>query len=461
VKTVIVGNGIIGLMIAYRLLSRDSQTTVTIVGPQHHRGCASLAAAAMFNSFCEVDPGTLSNKFEREKFLFNKAATPYWPSLLDQIQNESDSRLEFGFGTFLVNNHTTDELEDETFDAVVAALREFDEPFENASATDIPHYRPSPKSRAARAIFIPREGWVNPVLLIGALKRVIAVSGRAEFIDDNCRMLRRQANRVSEVVLDGGRCLSAEAFVLSPGATFSRIISQSDLGLNMPRVFYGVGCSILLLTGDTTLPNCVRTPNRGLACGIYAAPQNATNTIIGASNFICAEPEDYPRITSVHTLLQGAMEQINVDYYRSQLVKVNVGWRPTSEDTLPLLGATSLANLYVATGTKRDGLHCAPLISEVIADLVLEGRSATNVDLFSPERPPARVLSREEAIAKSVSHMINAAYQHGFTPAKDRMVEEMRRHFREDLERLHDQVGAIDWGIPPEMINMYKYGHAR
>jgi hypothetical protein len=155
------------------------------------------------------------------------------------------------------------------------------------------------------------------------------------------------------------------------------------------------------------------------------------------------------------------MEQINVDYYRSQLVKVNVGWRPTSEDTLPLLGATSLPNLFVATGTKRDGLHCSPLIADCIADLVYEGRSSTQIDLFSPEREPVRVLGREEAIEKSVSHMINAAYQHGFTPAKDRMIDEMRRHFREDLDRLHDQVGAVDWGIPPELINMYKYGHAR
>ena len=29
-----------------------------------------------------------------------------------------------------------------------------------------------------------------------------------------------------------------------------------------------------------------------------------------------------------------------------------------------------------------------------------------------------------------------------------------------DLERLHDKVGAHDWGIPPEMLDMYRYGHA-
>lgn len=32
--------------------------------------------------------------------------------------------------------------------------------------------------------------------------------------------------------------------------------------------------------------------------------------------------------------------------------------------------------------------------------------------------------------------------------------------YRDGLERLHDQVGAHDWGIPPEMLDMYRYGHA-
>ena len=35
----------------------------------------------------------------------------------------------------------------------------------------------------------------------------------------------------------------------------------------------------------------------------------------------------------------------------------------------------------------------------------------------------------------------------------------MERFHRDDLEALHDQVGAIEWGIPPEMVSMYRYKH--
>ena len=41
------------------------------------------------------------------------------------------------------------------------------------------------------------------------------------------------------------------------------------------------------------------------------------------------------------------------------------------------------------------------------------------------------------------------------------MVKNMEKMLRDDLESLHDEVGAIEWGVPPEMIDMYRYGHAK
>ena len=458
---VIVGNGILGLMTAYRLVQRDRSVRLIIIGPEDHRGCASLAAAAMFNSFCELDVGTLSNSFERRKFLFNHSSNRYWPALLKEIEADSGSKLEYGFGTYLINNHESDSLEDENFDAIVAGLKEFDEPFETVIPSKIPHYHPAAKGRAARALFILREGWVNPILLVSALKSVLAASGRVRFVSSCVERVDVLGGKIASATLTGGERMSGDCFLLTPGAAFSTIIQNSRLGLEMPRIFYGIGCTLLLRTNDMTLSNCIRTPNRGLACGLYAAPQDFAHTVVGASNFISPTPEDHPRIGSVYTLLRAAMEQLNSNFYRCQLVRTNLGWRPTSEDTLPLLGKTSIPNLFVATGTKRDGLHCSPVISEFMSDLILNGQSNHDLGFFAPERKPVRVMTRRDAIETAVQHTLNAAYQHGFVPAKSRMVEEMERHYREDFERLHDSVGAYEWGIPAEMLNMYKYGHAR
>lgn len=460
---VIVGNGILGLTTAYRVVERDPGASVTVIGPAHHRGCASLAAAAMFNSFCELEPNTLANPIERQKWLFNKAATAYWPDFLRELQTRAGMAINNGFGTFLINNHTNDTLEDENFDAVVAALQEFNEPFAFVHPREIPKFRPSPRSRASRAIQIPAEGWVNPLHLIEALKQALMVSGRVQFVDANCQSLTTVGSRVIGAVVDTDELVQGDIYLLSPGATFSQIVDASHLPFSIqpPRIFYGVGCSLLLETGSETLTNCVRTPNRGLACGVYAAPQTPSRTLIGASNFISPVPEDGPRLTSVHTLLGAAMDQINANYFRVQLIKVNVGWRPTSQDTLPLLGKTSLDNLLVATGTKRDGLHCSPLISENLVALMFGDRPTFDLSLFRPEREPVRTLTREEAIETAVRHSMNAAYQHGFTPSTSRMVDDLIKTYRADVEAVHDTVGALEWGIPPEMLEMYRYGQTQ
>lgn len=458
---IIVGNGILGLMTAYQLLQRDSKIKITIVGPSDQRGCASLAAAAMFNSFAEIDTHTLQNQFENQKFLFNRAAAPLWPSLLKEISAAAVTRLEYGFGTYVINNHVSDSLEDHNFDAIIAALQKFDEKYEIINPAMIPGYKPVSSARAGRAIYIPNEGWVNPIILIAALKKILASSKRVNFVDGYAQSLQKENHKISHVLLDNKETYSGDIYLLTPGATFTKIINNSNLELHFPKIFYGVGCSILLKTENETLQNCIRTPNRGLACGIYCAPQDSEHTLVGASNFITANQNEinHVRLTSVYTLIKAAMEQINTNFYRSELVKVNIGWRPTSEDTLPLLGPTSLSNLFVATGTKRDGLHCSPLISKYFADLIIDGESDQDLSLFQPERQPIRIYSRQAAIEISVRHIINAAYQHDFVPAKNRMVEELEKYYYQDLSNLHDQVGAHNWGIPPEMINMYRYGH--
>lgn len=139
-------------------------------------------------------------------------------------------------------------------------------------------------------------------------------------------------------MLNDNSSIYGDRFVLCPGANFTKIVENSNLPIAFQRVFYGVGATVVLETGENTLSNCIRTPNRGLACGVYSAPHDQSSTIIGASNLISPEPVALARTTSVYTLLKAAMEQINMDFFRAGLASVNLGWRPTSSDTLPMIG---------------------------------------------------------------------------------------------------------------------------
>ena len=54
---------------------------------------------------------------------------------------------------------------------------------------------------------------------------------------------------------------------------------------------------------------------------------------------------------------------------------------------------------------------------------------------------------------------MSASYQHGFNPGYISINNNLKSQFKDDLERLHDKVGAFDWGIPTEMIDMYRHDH--
>jgi glycine oxidase len=462
-QVVVIGNGAIGLTIAWQILKDYDNAKVFVVGKTSRIGCASIAAAAMFNSFAEIDAGTLSNAVERVKWLFNHEASILWPSLIELLRDETGKVINHGFGTFVINNHVSDNLEDENFDAIVSALKEFEEPYELISPRLIPGYKPSCQARAGRCVHIPREGWINPLNLLEALQHSLFLSNRVELVDADCVSLSEDhVGNITSIQTDRQTTISGDVFILCPGARFSRIIEASNLSVRFPRIFYGSGCTIVLETGESTLSNCIRTPNRGLACGVYSAPRDQDHTIVGASNLVSPVGLANAQVGSVYTLLKSAMEQLNTDFYRAGLSAVNLGWRPTSEDTVPLIGRSEINNLMVVTGTKRDGLHCSPLIAKCISEL-LESKSCSFFDLslFNPNRSRIRLLSRAESVDNYVKHCMNANYQHDFVPAKNRMVETLQTAYRDEIEKLHDQVGAYDWGIPAEMVNMYRYGHLK
>ena len=326
--TVILGNGILAVSIAFRLTKRlVAKDRITIVGKRARPGSATLAAAAMLNSFAEIETGSLKSELDRYRFDLSRQATRMWPRFDEEIGGG------LNWGTYVVNNSAADDLDDENFDAIVAALGEFGEPFEHVSPRDIPNYLPEQRHRATRALYIPREGWMNPRLVMEKLDAILAKDPQVSFVDDGARSLVRQGDRICAVKTESGQAIAGDNFVLATGATVSDVLNQSSLGIEVQRVFYGVGVSVEIKSPDFPHKKCIRTPNRGLACGIYGVPYLGgpgapeDHVLVGASNFISPIPCSYGRLTSIETLMRGAIEQINANFYRADLVRINVGWR--------------------------------------------------------------------------------------------------------------------------------------
>ncbi|KUZ15968.1 FAD-dependent oxidoreductase [Burkholderia diffusa] len=457
-KIAILGNGILGLMTARAWQQADPGVELVIVGHAHRPGSATRAAAAMLNSFTELEGDSLGTPIDRFKFELSRAATAAWPAVFAEICTP-ERAVAHGFGTFVLNNAATDALDDENFAAVQRFCLEFEEPCEAIDPSSIPNYHPDPRYRALKAVFLKREGWANPKQFLDALTASVAQVGNARFIDAEVERLDITGGRVVAARLSDSSVLGADRFILSNGANLTRVLRASLPELPVQRMFYGIGMSVELQSSENVHTQCVRTTNRGLACGVYSAPYGPDRTLVGASNYISPVPHEHGHAGSAYTLLKSAMDQINTRFSRANLVNVNVGWRPTTSDLYPLFGETSVRDLWILGGTKRDGFHLSPVLCR---DLVAAMRGQP-IDRryaeLAPERKLIRNMTREAAIAKTVRHQINAAYQHDFVPARNRMVEQLQNAMRTDLEALHDRLGATDWGIPPELVDMYRYGH--
>ena len=63
------------------------------------------------------------------------------------------------------------------------------------------------------------------------------------------------------------------------------------------------------------------------------------------------------------------------------------GLRPATPDELPIVGASSThSGVFFATGHYRNGVLLAPLTAAVLADLIIDGRSAPELELMAPRR---------------------------------------------------------------------------
>ncbi len=476
---VIIGNGILALTAAFRLTQRISASdTIKIIGPSGRTGSATRAAAAMLNSFGEIDVTSLKSDASLYHFELSHRATHEWPNFERELIDAAGDNLPqgcakcevfrggcFDRGTYIINNTAADELDDRNFDAIVFALKEFNEQFEFVSPSDIPNYYPAQEHRATRAIYIHNEGWLNPVLVLEKLDAILSNHPQVDYIDAEVARIVEVNGVVDHLCLTDDRRVDGDQFLLANGACVEKTLRDSELGLNTQKLFYGIGVSLEILSPDYPHEKCIRTPNRGGACGIYTVPyfkgpgESREHILIGASNMLSPVPVHNGRLVSIEHLMKSAINEINGHFYNAQLINTNVGWRPTTQDTYPLLGSTSVRNLTIATGTKRDGFHLSPVISEMITSIMMGEEVDEQLQLFAPERSVIRDMTREDAVEIAVNALMSEQYQHGFSPSNIRMNAQVRENYRRDVEELHDRAGAVDWGIPQELLNMYRRGH--
>lgn len=439
---VLVGNGAVACAIALRFAAEHPDARVAIVGPSARPGAASLAAGAMLGVFGELGEGALASAPARRKFEAALAATALWPEHLELL----NSRLTAGApvriveGTVIVSRSEEEEEDvdgpaasaagpDPDFQVVLDELARYGVAHREVDPRQLAGLAPPPRGRPRRAVLVPQEGAVASRALHLAYDEAFARARNVAALDGEVIAIEPSGHperAATSLTLTTGARLRARHVVLAAGAATQPLVEALGLAARVPRLVHGVGVSLIL---DSTAPlprQVVRTPNRGLVGGLYSVPYPAPFAYIGATSALQLRPEPPAAssgapssapsgVTSAATsaaiaaLRYAARHHLHQDLAGARLHKVLVGSRPTPLDTYPLFGQTSLPGIWLATGTKRDGLHLSPLLARELVRALAGGPPPLG-GAFAPERElllPAA--DRAAAVERAVTARLRAA----------------------------------------------------
>ena len=459
VDIIIVGNGILGLSTALEIISQNNNLSIAIIAPQNMQGSASLAAGAMLNYIGEVTSQTLSNPYSRAKLEISIQASKLWDEWLERINNDLDpaDQVEITPGTYVILNAKSGSMESENYDAMISTAREYGESFLEVSPSNVPGINPLDDCRPLRSLFLPNEGSIDSHRLVGALQKKLAQFKKVRFIDDKVHKVIYDGQRILGVITDNNGEILADKVLLAAGSYNQDIIDTlPDLANRVPRILAGLGMSALISQkSDSAIKHVIRTANRSGACGLHVTPRSNKTLYVGATNNVVISPSTKQKLGLSQFLLRCVIDQIDQDLYNSEIISWSIGNRPVSLDTFPLAGKTSFENLFILTGTYRDGLQQSPYWAKFMSEIILSNNAAKD-NPFAPERKLIRVLKdKESSINEVVSHYMAGMYEHDMRLARLFSEKSFEELLKIKFEKIYDKLGT-DFPFIPDILFLFE-----
>lgn len=353
-KVVVIGAGVAGLGIGWRLAQAGASVTV-LERAQVGNGATS-ASAGMIAATAE-----LGHAHTPEAALA-RHASELWPGFAEDLQNQTG--VDIGYrksGALLVR------LKSDIAEALGGVS-------ERLEAAKVRAMEPMLSEDIAGAVFAPEDAQVDSQALCRALAVAFVRSGGKVLSNETAIRFECDGKRVTGIATPFTTHY-ADAFIIAAGAWSSRLEGLPPQAV--PPVVPVKG-EIAVLTPPTggSLPQHVVW-----GAGIYLTPRRG-RLLIGAT---------VERAGFDTSLSQAALRWL---YQQScglmpgladwRLTEHWAGLRPGSPDGMPILGETCIQGLYIASGQYRNGILFAPAVSEGLSRLVLE-RTAVDA-AFNPRR---------------------------------------------------------------------------
>jgi len=359
----IVGGGIMGSAVALRLAQRG--VAVTVIERGIPGAEASSAAAGMLAPQTEADgPGPMLALGLKSRALYPDLAVELHDATGIDVGYQRSGVLALGFEdddpglsfrrTWQVAQGQRAELLAEP------ALRAL----EPALGTSI---------RAA--LHFPDDAQVNPAALARAFSQAAAVAG-ARFLQG--RYVRRvvvEQGAVTGLELDG-EVLSTGAVVLAAGS-WSGLVEGGGVPALVVRPARGQ--LVAIETRPPLFHHVLSVHGRG-----YLVPRR-DGTVVAGSTVEMVGFRKEVTVGGLANILELARRLVPA-LADAPVLSSWSNFRPYTEDQLPVLGATAVRGLFLATGHHRNGILLAPITGDAIARLVATGDPGVDLTPFSVTR---------------------------------------------------------------------------
>ena len=366
-KTVVIGAGVIGLGIAWRLAQAGCTVDVYDKG-EAGRG-ASWAAAGMLAAAAEAEPG------EEPLLPLTLESQRMWPEFARELAAASGMSPEYrDEGTLVVALNRDDA---ETLRHSFDFQRGLGLDIDWLNAAEARRREPHLKPGIAAAVLSRNDHQVENRALARAL--IAACRAAGVRLHEHCA--------VAEVAMASGRARGVETargredadiVVLAAGA-WSREIGGIPAGFQPPvRPIKGQMLALQMDQAAPLLRHVVWLPRA------YLVPRNDGRLIVGAT----VEERGFDAsITAggLLTLIEGAWRAVPT-IEELPIAETWVGFRPGSRDDAPMLGPSGIDGLVVATGHHRNGILLTPVSAAVVSQYILSGRLPEMALPFAPQR---------------------------------------------------------------------------
>ena len=365
----IIGGGIIGLSIAWRLIGIGKK--VVVVDKRNLGKEASWAAAGMLSGRLDLKPS------EKQLLPIFEKSHHAWPKFAKELENKSGKSIGYRKeGTLMI---ACDIHEEQKLKNNYNFLKNNKVNVFWLSGNKIREKEPYVSNNVLSGFFSPEDHHVNNRYILDALITILKKNKNNCIFKENTEVEKIITNKDQVIgVKTRNETIKTKEIIICSGAWTNKIKNIEIKEVSIRPVKGQMVC--LKMSKKTPLLKHILWREN-----VYLVPRDNSDLIIGATEEEMGFDKSLT-VGGIYNLLKIAREVLPAIENLS-IVESWAGLRPATRDEAPIIGPSKkIKGLIYATGHHRNGILLAPLTSNVIKNYYLNGKIDNDFNNFKPGR---------------------------------------------------------------------------